>query len=79
KYPQNKDIKEYLHIGKYEELEELLEFIWKKEDFDKLISKGIKIEVFLGGNDKIIDSFVAKDFFKDFATVYYFKDKGHLL
>ena len=79
KYPQNNDIKEYLHIGKYEELEELLEFIWKKEDFEKLISKGIKIEVFLGGNDKIIDSFVAKDFFKDFATVYYFKDKGHLL
>ncbi|WP_228154479.1 pimelyl-ACP methyl ester esterase BioV [Aliarcobacter cryaerophilus] len=79
KYPQNKDIKEYLDIGKYEELEELLEFVWKKEDFENLISKRIKIEVFLGGKDKIIDSFVAKEFFKEFATVYYFKDKGHLL
>ncbi|PRM97353.1 hypothetical protein CJ670_05435 [Arcobacter cryaerophilus gv. crypticus] len=79
KYPQNKDIKEYLHIGKYEELEELLEFVWKKEDFEKLISKRIKIEVFLGEKDKIIDSFFVKEFFKDFATVYYFKDKGHLL
>ena len=39
----------------------------------------IKIEVFLGQNDKIIDSLAAKDFFKEFATVYYFKDKGHLL
>lgn len=79
KYPQNKNIKEYLNIGKYEDLDELLEFIWKKEDFEELKSKGSKIEVFLGENDKIIDSSVAKDFFKEFATVYYFKDKGHLL
>jgi hypothetical protein len=33
----------------------------------------------LGQNDKIIDSLDAKEFFKEFATVYYFKDKGHLL
>ena len=79
KYPQIKDIKEYLNTGKYEELEDLLNFKWIKEDFEKLISKGIKIEVFLGGNDKIIDSLAAKEFFKEFATVYYFKDKGHLL
>ncbi|MCD8541384.1 MAG: hypothetical protein LRY22_01715 [Aliarcobacter cryaerophilus] len=48
--------------------------------FRRVDKKGIKIEVFLGQNDKIIDSLEdAKEFFKEFATVYYFKDKGHLL
>jgi hypothetical protein len=43
------------------------------------MDKGTKIEIFLGGVDKIIDSSKAKEFFKDFATVYYIKEKGHLL
>ena len=74
-----KSIENFFKKGSFEELNELLNFKWSKEDLEELIKKGIKIEVFLGQNDKIIDSLAAKDFFKEFATVYYFKDKGHLL
>ncbi|NCB14181.1 MAG: alpha/beta hydrolase, partial [Erysipelotrichia bacterium] len=44
-----------------------------------LIDKGVKIEVYLGANDKIIEASIAQEFFKKFATVYYIKEKGHLL
>ena len=74
-----KSIENFFKKGSFKELDELLNFKWNKEDLEELIKKGIKIEVFLGQNDKIIDSLDAKEFFKEFATVYYFKDKGHLL
>ena len=77
--PTNQDISKYFNQGTIEELEELLNYEWSKEKLQKLVEKGTKIEVFLGGVDKIIDSSKAKEFFKDFATVYYIKEKGHLL
>ena len=78
-YPDKKDIKKYFKEGLDTELNELLNYTWDEKKLQELLSKGIKIEVFLGGNDKIIDSKIAKDFFKDFATVYYIKEKGHIL
>ncbi|OCL82878.1 pimelyl-ACP methyl ester esterase BioV [Arcobacter porcinus] len=75
----SKNIDKFYKKGNYEELDELINFKWNKEDLEELVEKGLKIEVFLGKNDKIIDSLEAKEFFKDFATVYYFKDKGHIL
>ncbi|OCL85017.1 hypothetical protein AAW30_00159 [Arcobacter porcinus] len=75
----SKNIDKFYKKGNYEELDELINFKWNKEDLEELVKKGLKIEVFLGKNDKIIDSLEAKEFFKDFATVYYFKDKGHIL
>jgi len=77
--PTNQDISKYFNQGTIEELEELLNYEWSKEKLQKLVENGTKIEVFLGGVDKIIDSSKAKEFFKDFATVYYIKEKGHLL
>lgn len=74
-----KDVSKYYKKGTIEELEELLYFVWQKDDLQKLVDKGVKIEVFLGEKDKIINSLEAKEFFKEFATVYYFKEKGHLL
>ncbi|WP_418185565.1 pimelyl-ACP methyl ester esterase BioV [Aliarcobacter vitoriensis] len=79
KSPIYKDIEKYFKKGSFEELETLLNYIWIEGDLEKLIKNGLKIEVFLGEKDLIIDSLVAKDFFKNYATVYYFKDKGHLL
>ncbi|MFV7790409.1 pimelyl-ACP methyl ester esterase BioV [Aliarcobacter lanthieri] len=79
KSPVYKDIDKYYKKGTFEELEELLNYIWNEENLKKVIDKGIKIEVFLGGKDFIVDSLTAKDFFKNYSTVYYFKDKGHLL
>jgi hypothetical protein len=73
------DISKYFELGTAEQLEELLNYNWSEEKLQKLVDKGTKIEVYLGGVDKIIDSSKAKDFFKNFATVYYIKEKGHLL
>jgi len=79
KYPISKNIEKYFKKGSFEELKTLLNYVWDKENLQILVQNNIKIEVFLGGKDLIIDSLIAKDFFKNFATVYYFKDKGHLL
>ena len=77
--PSTKDISKYFNMGTYEELEELLNYEWSREKLQQLVDKGTKIEIFLGGVDKIIDSAKAKEFFVEFATVYYIKEKGHLL
>ena len=78
-YPTNLDISKYFELGTAEQLEELLNYNWSEEKLQKLVDKGTKIEVYLGGADKIIDASIAKEFFKNFATVYYIKEKGHLL
>ena len=77
--PLDLDISKYFKLGTIEQLEELLYYEWSEEKLQKLLDKGTKIEVYLGGVDKIIDSSKAKEFFKNFATVYYIKEKGHLL
>ena len=77
--PSNKDISKYFSIGTYEELEELLSYEWSEEKLQKLVDNGTKIEVYLGSADKIIDSLKAKEFFVKFSTVYFIKEKGHIL
>lgn len=77
--PSNIDISNYFSMGTYEELDELLNYEWNEEKLQKLVDRGTKIEVYLGSVDKIIDSQKAKDFFINFATTYYIKDKGHIL
>ena len=70
---------QYFTLGSYEDLDQLLNYNWNKEKLENLISKGIKLEVYLGSDDKIIDSEATKEFFKEFAEVYYIKQKGHIL
>jgi len=77
--PSNKDISKYFSMGTYEELEELLNYEWSEEKLQKLVDNGTKIEVYLGSADKIIDSLKAKEFFVKFSTVYFIKEKGHIL
>jgi hypothetical protein len=78
-YPLPLDISKYFKLGTAQELQELLYYEWSEEKLQELIEKGVKIEVYLGGKDKIIDALKAKEFFEKFATVYYIKEKGHLL
>lgn len=78
-YPKNIDLSKYVSNGTYGQLDLLLNFKWEKEDLEYIISNGVKIEVYLGGNDKIIDSFKAKEYFKNFAEVYFIKKLGHIL
>ena len=78
-YPLAFDATLYTCQGTLEELNELLYFEWDTAKLQALVDKGVKIEVFLGEKDAIIDSFTCKDFFVPYATVYYFKNTGHLL
>jgi alpha-beta hydrolase superfamily lysophospholipase len=78
-YGSSIDLKPYLKHGSQNELEELLYYNWDKSKLEDLIDKGIKIEVYLGEDDKIIDSSEAYKFFKEFSTVYLIKNKGHIL
>lgn len=79
KSPSFKDISKYFNLGNYEELKELLNYEWNEEKLQRLLEKGTKIEVYLGANDKIVQAKDVKEFFVNFATVYYIKEKGHLL
>ena len=69
----------YFEEGTFEELEELLTYEWDQEKLQKLVDKNIKIEIYLGSDDKIIDANVALEFFKQFGEVYFIKEKGHIL
>lgn len=62
-----------------EELHELLNYEWILNDLVALKNKGVAIEVYLGGEDKIIDIQGAQDFFLEVATISYIKSANHFL
>jgi len=62
-----------------EELKELLEHKWSLKSLEALNRVGVKIEVYLGGKDKIVDTLEAKEFFVKVATVTYIKSANHFL
>jgi hypothetical protein len=62
-----------------EELEELLNYEWDMQELRDIAQKGVKIEVYLGGQDKIIDVEAAREFFLEVATVTYIKNANHFL
>ncbi len=61
------------------DLDNLLNFTFKSDDLIAIKKMGIKILIFLGGKDKIINTISAMDFFKDFGIVYFIKEANHLL
>lgn len=71
--------KRYFDEGTFSELEELLYYEWDKEKLQKLVDRDIKIEIYLGSADKIINANDALEFFKQFSEVYFIKEKGHIL
>lgn len=73
-YPCKNHLEKYFCEGTYEELELLLNYKW-----DKRLKKDIDIRVYLGAEDKIINTKEANNFFKNFATSYYLKERGHTL
>jgi len=62
-----------------EELEELLYYEWDINTLQKIKQAGVMIEVYLGGEDKIIDANGAKEFFQEVATVTFIKEANHFL
>ncbi len=78
-YPSSAVLREFIVDGSYEELNDLLSYVWEKEKILELEKRGIIIEVFMGDSDKIVDSEKSFEFFSKLVPVYLFKDKGHLL
>lgn len=62
-----------------DELYELLEYKWDINELQTLSESGVDIEVYLGGEDKIIDVNAAKELFLEVATVTYIKGANHFL
>lgn len=77
--PSSFDVTPYVCQGTLEELNELLNYAWDEAKLQALMDKGIKIEVYLGEKDAIVDALTCKDFFVPFASVYYCKRVGHIL
>ena len=62
-----------------DELEELLNYKWNREKLHELENRGVKIEVYLGEKDSVIDVLGAKELFLEVSTVTYIKDANHFL
>lgn len=62
-----------------EELEELLYYVWEPKSLEKIASRGTRIEVYLGGEDQVVDAEAARHFFKAYADVYLIKRANHFL
>ena len=75
KYPSNIDVSKYIDDCELYQLEEMFEFNWGLIEY----LKNIKVEVFIGSEDKIIDVEGAVKFFKKYADVYFIKGVGHIL
>ncbi len=76
--PHNKKITDHYET-EVDELEELLSYKWDMKELKELSKSGVKIEVYLGSEDKIIDVEGARDFFLNVATVTYIKNANHFL
>lgn len=77
--PNQIDISKYFYKDSKKELEELLFYQWKDHKLEYLKNHNIRLEVYLGENDLIIESKIVKDFFKQYGDVYYIKNVGHTL
>lgn len=62
-----------------EELQELLYFEWSEALMKTIRAKGIRIEVYLGLEDQVIDVEGAREFFLPYATVTSIKRANHFL
>lgn len=78
-WPSAVDLRPYAISASAAELESLLRYPWPSELFEKLDERGTRIEIYLGGRDRIVDAAAAHDFFKRYGTCYLFKPFGHLL
>lgn len=72
-------LKNHTKISKLSDLEKLLYYEWNASLIKSLIARGIKIEVFIALNDKIICVNRASEFFRPLVEVHIIKDVGHIL
>ncbi|MDA7817436.1 pimelyl-ACP methyl ester esterase BioV [Sulfurimonas sp.] len=76
--PHEKKLVEHCESS-IDELHELLNYEWNMKELLDISASGTIIEVYLGGNDSIIDVESAREFFLHVGTVTYIKDANHFL
>ncbi len=72
-------INKYFKMGKVDELKDLLYYHWDEEKLQTIVDMGIKIEIYLGDKDKIVNTSQSINFFKQYGEVYLIKGAGHIL
>lgn len=65
--------------GTIAELKELLYFDWDCAGLDALRQRGVRVEVFIGSADRVVESIPSQDFFAEYAKVYLLEGKNHIL
>ena len=78
-YPSTIELNAFISESTYEELNDLLSYVWDEEKILELKNRGTSIEVFMGDADKIVDFEKSFEFFSKLVPVYLFKGKGHFL
>lgn len=78
-FPSSHDLSYLVRPGEISELEALLSYEWDREKIAMLLERGTKIEVYLGGRDKLMQSGEAFEFFASLTTTYLIKEAGHFL
>ncbi|MDP1784285.1 MAG: pimelyl-ACP methyl ester esterase BioV [Sulfuricurvum sp.] len=68
-----------VNTGSIDELDALLNYVWDENMLQSIVDKGIRIEVYLGLEDRIIDAQGAKEFFLPYATVTSIRKGNHFL
>ena len=62
-----------------EDLEKLLYYVWDLDKLHRLEKRGVRIEVYLGSEDRVIDVKAAKELFLPYATTYMINHANHFL
>lgn len=78
-YPSTQSLNKYLNSGTKEDLHALLSYVWDIKKIKEVRNRGTTIEVYIGNEDKIIDSKEAIHFFHEISTLYIVNKSGHSL
>ncbi len=77
--PAKIDVTPYRTDASIEALQKLLDYDWDEAALQSLSTRGIKLQIFLGAKDRVIDAPKAHDYFKRFGESWLFKAWGHFL
>lgn len=76
---KEEDGNRYASDGNVEELRELLYFDWRTAGLELLSQRGVRIEVFIGGADRVVEPKASREFFEKRAKTHWLENKNHIL
>ncbi|TSA87024.1 pimelyl-ACP methyl ester esterase BioV [Helicobacter mehlei] len=76
---QDPSLARYTHLGSLQDLQILLNYHYAPEKLEFLCARGVRLEVFIGLEDAIMDAKALCVFFRNYGCVWQFKGANHLL